>query len=503
MKVRGVRPVNVYVAVVCVGGLAALIGLALTRPPIDIEQMTLGAEEFWLFTVFVVIGELFPITVLRRREAEEITTSTTFAFALLLGYGTVPAMVSLSLASLLADLVHRKPVWKSLFNVAQYTLSMALAGAVYSVLGGAGGLSSEHMGPVIAAALTFFVANNVLTGVALGLAQGAPVARYLARDLLFQASTATALLALSPIVLISAERSLWLVPLLAAPVAAVYWGGTLSLENTRLVRRLEGALEHEKELSRLKDDFVAVVSHELRTPLTSIHGYLKTLLKLSGDLGEVQRRSFLEGAARQTDRLRGLIEQLLVVARLESHVEPITFSLVALQSLTQHVVEELRPLARGHTFDLRFHPTMDFIGTDEAKVRQILSNLIENALKYAPPDSRVTVRGITTGDGVLISVEDEGPGIPPESQERVFDRFYQVDSSATRSVGGTGLGLYICKRMSQTIGARLWLERSGRDGSVFCLCIPKAPPPEAVIVSGAKDAEQERTTPAQSITASV
>lgn len=503
MNVRGVRRVNLYVAAVCLGGLAVLVGLALTHPLINIETATLGPAAFGLFTAFVVIGELFPITVLRRREAEEITTSTTFAFALLLGYGTVPAVVSLSLASLLADLVHRKPVWKSLFNVAQYTLSMALAGAVYSVVGGAQDPSSEHIGPVFAAALAFFAANNVLTGVALGLAQETPVTRYLARDLSFQASTATALLALSPIVIISAERSLWLVPLLAAPVAAVYWGGTLSLENTRLVKRLEEALEQEKELSRLKDDFVAVVSHELRTPLTSIQGYLKTLLQLPGDLGEAQRRSFLEAADRQTDRLRRLIEQLLVVARLESHVEPITISLVALQSLTQHLVEELRPLAHGHTFDLRFDPTMDFIETDEAKVRQILTNLVENALKYAPPDSRVTVRGITTGDGVLMSVEDEGPGIPPESRDRVFDRFYQVDGSATRRVGGTGLGLYICKRMSETISARLWLDRSGQEGSVFCLWIPKAPPPGAAIVSGTKHGEQEHTMPAQSITASV
>jgi len=502
MNVRAVRPVNLYLAAVCLGGLAALVGLLLTHMPIDIETVSLGPAAFWLFTVLVVIGELFPITVLRRSEVEEITTSTTFAFALLLGYGTVPALASLVLASLLADLVHHKPVWKSVFNVAQYTLSMALAGAAYSALGGAEGWSGHHFAPVFAAALTFFVTNNVLTGVAVGLAQGAPVARYLAWDLLFQASTATALLALSPIVVVAAERSLWLVPLLAAPVAAVYWGGTFSLENTRLVKRLEEALQQEKELSRLKDDFVAVVSHELRTPLTSIQGYVKTLLRLSGDLDEDQRRSLLQVADRQTDRLHWLIEQLLLVARIESNVEPIAVSLMAPRSLAQHVVEELRPMANGHTVDLVFDPSIDFIETDEAKVRQILRNLIENALKYSPPESRVTVRGIVTSEGVLMSVDDEGPGIPPESRERVFDRFYQVDGSATRSVGGTGLGLYICKKMSEMIGARLWLERSDADGSVFCLLIPKPPPSGSAILSNG-DPEQQRTAPTQSITANV
>jgi signal transduction histidine kinase len=119
------------------------------------------------------------------------------------------------------------------------------------------------------------------------------------------------------------------------------------------------------------------------------------------------------------------------------------------------------------------------IETDEAKVHHILSNLVENALKYSPPDTRVTVRATTTGDGILVTVEDEGPGIPAESQDRVFERFYQVDSSITRSVGGTGLGLYICRKMADAIGARLWLDRSGPDGSAFCLFVPRTPPADA------------------------
>jgi two-component system sensor histidine kinase VicK len=114
--------------------------------------------------------------------------------------------------------------------------------------------------------------------------------------------------------------------------------------------------------------------------------------------------------------------------------------------------------------------------TDESKVRQILSNLIENAIKYSPPDSRITIRETLADDGRVLSVEDEGGGIPDDSRERVFERFYQVDQTSTRRVGGTGLGLYICSKMADSLGARLWLDRSDAQGSVFCLALPSTPP---------------------------
>ena len=280
---------------------------------------------------------------------------------------------------------------------------------------------------------------------------------------------------MAPIVVVAIDRSPWLLPLFIGPVAALYWGARESVENHQLVARLEESLVHLRELNRLKDDFVAVVSHELRTPLTSIQGYVKTMIQLGDRLEPVQQRSFLEAADRQSDRLRRLIEQLLVVARLESHVEPLTLSDVSIASLTRPIVDELRSTAHGHTFDLRFDPASPVVRTDEAKVHQILSNLLENALKYSPPDTRFTVREEAQAGGVCVSVEDEGPGIPSDSQGRIFERFYQVDQSSTRTVGGTGLGLYICRKMAETVGARLWLERSDPSGSVFSLWFPFEP----------------------------
>ena len=206
----------------------------------------------------------------------------------------------------------------------------------------------------------------------------------------------------------------------------------------------------------MKNEFVAVVSHELRTPLTSIQGYLKTLLQLGDDLPDDQRTSFLEAADRQGDRLRRLIEQLLVVGRLDGHVEPLALAWVDLDRLT---VRGRRRTAgrreRAHVRRSAVRRTCPVLHTDEGKLHQILSNLVENALKYAPADTRVTILAEPAVNGVVVRVIDEGAGIPADAHERIFERFFQVDQSATRRVGGTGLGLYICRRMAEAIGGRL------------------------------------------------
>lgn len=467
------RPTRVFITAVIATGLVTLVAVSVS---VGLRWFLDAPLAFWVFVALALAGELFPITVPREGEVEEIGTSTTFGFAILIAYGFGPAALTFAVASGIGDLIHRKEPWKVAFNIAQYTLSAAAAAAVLELLNPPTHLGLAGVGAIATSAVAFFVVNDSVTGIALALAQDLPVVRYLLSDLWFQASTAAALFTMSPIVLVTADRSPWLVPLLVVPVATVYWGATASLQNTRLVARLRESLEQEKEVGRLKDEFVAVVSHELRTPLTSIQGYVKTLLQLSHDLGEEQQRSFLEAADRQSDRLRRLIEQLLIVGRLESHVEPLTVSPVSLEDLASVVVDELRPRANGHTFDLRFTRGLSLIETDEAKVHQIVSNLVENALKYAPPDTRVTVRVTMTGDGALVAVEDEGPGIPVGSRDKVFERFYQVDSSITRRVGGTGLGLYICRKMADTIGARVWLDHSGPEGSTFCLWIPRTPP---------------------------
>jgi signal transduction histidine kinase len=251
---------------------------------------------------------------------------------------------------------------------------------------------------------------------------------------------------------------------------------SIALENARLVTELEESLVELTQMNQLKDDFIASVSHELRTPLTSIRGYVKTLLRPDANFDKNDVRSFLETVDRQSQRLHRLIEDLLAVSRIEAERTDVGVEEVDLGDLIKHVRDELRDKFQGRELIVDVSDDLEPVETDPGKAHQILLNLLDNAVKYSPDSSRVTVRAARDGSGALVVVTDEGAGIPVELQEKVFDRFYQVDQSATRQVGGTGLGLYICRKLAETIGGRIWLERSGPKGSEFALWLPDTPP---------------------------
>ena len=247
---------------------------------------------------------------------------------------------------------------------------------------------------------------------------------------------------------------------------------SIAMENARLIEELEDSLAHLTEMNQLKDDFVASVSHELRTPLTSIRGYVRTLLRPDAAFSEADQKSFLETIDRQSTRLHRLIEDLLAVSRIESETDSSTLSAVSIRQLAEDVADELRVKAADHQIELYVSTKLPVVQTDVGKVHQIITNLVDNALKYTPAGTSVVVTAESQGAGVAISVSDQGTGIPVEVQDKIFDRFYQVDQSATRSVGGAGLGLYICRRMAEAIGGRVWLEKSDEEGSTFSLWIP-------------------------------
>jgi signal transduction histidine kinase len=250
---------------------------------------------------------------------------------------------------------------------------------------------------------------------------------------------------------------------------------SVALENARLVRRLEDSLEHLTEMNRLKDDFVATVSHELRTPLTAVQGTIKTLLRANGRLDVPTEASLLEAADRQSDRLRQLIENLLIVGRIESHQVATTVTSVSIPKVVQRVGEEIVGHGGPERLGVVLDDALPIVETDEGKLHQVLLNLVENALKYSPDGRPVTVRAVPRAEGVVVSVEDRGSGIPADVRDRVFDRFFQVDQTSTRPAGGTGLGLYICKQLADALQGRLWLERSDANGSVFSLWLPLRP----------------------------
>jgi signal transduction histidine kinase len=251
----------------------------------------------------------------------------------------------------------------------------------------------------------------------------------------------------------------------------------VSLENARLVRELKRSLARMTELNEFKDDFVASVSHELRTPLTSIRGFVDLLLRAGHRLPEEERRSMLASVDRQGQQLWSLIEDLLVASGVESPPARLTGGGVCIHP----VVEEVLDAAGGQAdrFSVDLPPELPPVRGDAGRIGRILFKLVDNAVKHSRPRGPIRIDGRLKGEVVLITVEDTGPGIPAADHERIFERFYQVDQSSTRTVGGAGLGLYICRRLAGSLGGRVWLEHSDARGSRFCLAIGAAAPERA------------------------
>jgi signal transduction histidine kinase len=245
----------------------------------------------------------------------------------------------------------------------------------------------------------------------------------------------------------------------------------VALRNSLLLDRLERALAYETEMNRQKDEFVATVSHELRTPVTNIQGFVKTLLRRDVRFAPQEQEEFLMRADRQSDRLRRLIEDLLFASRIESsEVRP--SDVIGLAGLITRVVCDETDGDERKRIDVVLPRRLPPIAGVEEDVYRIVRNLVDNGLKYSPPDARVTITGVVEADGVVVRVRDRGPGIDPAERERIFDRFYQVDQSSTRRVGGVGMGLYICRRAAERLGGSVWLDRSDASGSVFAVRLP-------------------------------
>jgi K+-sensing histidine kinase KdpD len=245
-----------------------------------------------------------------------------------------------------------------------------------------------------------------------------------------------------------------------------------SLQKVRLVSRLEDALAHQTELNRLKDDFVATVSHELRTPLTSIQGFVHTMLRPDVDFAPEERREFLGVIDRQTKRLGRMIEDLLVVARIETHkVRPSALA-VSMPSVINEAINDIGGRNPDHNVVTTISEEVQLVISDHEMIYRIVANLVDNAFKYSPQGTKIAVTAEASGHGVKVSVSDEGSGVPDPVRERIFDRFFQADQSHTRAVGGAGLGLYICRQLAGVLRGRIWLEETGENGSTFSLWIP-------------------------------
>jgi two-component system phosphate regulon sensor histidine kinase PhoR len=233
-------------------------------------------------------------------------------------------------------------------------------------------------------------------------------------------------------------------------------------------------LTRTKRLERTREEFVANVSHELRTPLSLIKGYTETLLDGAKDNQEVSTR-FLQTIARNAERLKLLIEDLLTISELESGRVTLNIQTMDLCDLVDKVVEDFKSRASGRNVVLINDVPELSVRADSIRLEQVFSNLVDNAIKYGRQGGRVNI-GISRSDGgkVEVFVRDDGPGLPPESLERVFERFYRVDKARSREQGGTGLGLSIVKHIVQSHGGRVWARSEPGQGATFFFTLPEA-----------------------------
>lgn len=227
-----------------------------------------------------------------------------------------------------------------------------------------------------------------------------------------------------------------------------------------------------KQLERTREEFVANVSHELRTPLSLIKGYIETMLDGAKDNPEVATK-FLQTIDRNAERLKLLIEDLLTISQLESGRMTLNVQPVAVHLLVGKILADFRARAAARHVKLVSQAPELTVRADPDRLEQVLCNLVDNAIKYGRSDGNVTV-GASAGDGgqVEIFVQDDGPGIPPEALERVFERFYRVDKGRSREQGGTGLGLSIVKHIVQNHGGRVWAKSDPGRGATFSFTLP-------------------------------
>jgi PAS domain S-box-containing protein len=234
-------------------------------------------------------------------------------------------------------------------------------------------------------------------------------------------------------------------------------------------------ISRQKALERLRSEFVSTVSHEFRTPLALIKGYIATLLRQDLALGDETRKRFLRNTDEAADRLSRLIDELLSVSRIEAGRLELELQPLDLRELVAGVLERLRLEASHCQLVAQLPPQELVVQADSDKVERVLLNLLTNAIKFSPEGGTVTVevQWAKAPPGVLISVTDQGSGIPPEHLDRVFDKFYRAGDDLVKKTKGVGLGLYICKSIVEHHGGRIWVESTPGEGSTFKFTLPQ------------------------------
>jgi len=228
---------------------------------------------------------------------------------------------------------------------------------------------------------------------------------------------------------------------------------------------------HEREVDRMKTEFISTAAHELRTPLTSIQGFSELLL-MRDDFTEKERKKYLEYINKQSAGLAVIINDILDVSRIESGKSiNLDKKVCRLGDDIKQIVSYFESTAQHHTIELELPEKALELLCDKDKMSQVFSNLLSNAIKFSPEGGAIKVKAEVIGDQYHFSIQDEGTGITPEEVEKIFDKFYRIDASDT-AIGGTGLGTTIVKQIVEAHGGEVWVESELGKGTTVRFTIP-------------------------------
>jgi signal transduction histidine kinase len=479
------RMVTAYHLVVAI---PTILALALLLP---LHRDELLDEPVLLFLIAVAVVDLIPVPAWGGLQLS-------LSFPLLLG---VAIVFSPSVAAAVAFLGSMDPrefkrevtVAQALFNRAQMALSILAGSALFHAVADPDSVWYVLLLGILVAASAAYAINAGLVAGVQSLTSGIGVWQVLQRmhgSAPYEFLLSYIGLGLFGAVIAQFYRSegFWSVVVFLGPLVfarQMYFrsralADRLAEQNQTLeqqTRKLEELLEKEhhtvdelRELNRMKGEFVAVVSHELRTPVTALLGYAKTLRQPEFAEDLKMREEFLERMERQSERLLRLVENLLTASNLESNTLPISVGRVLFEDLVREVLEGLAN--EGARVHVNVPDDLPVLFTDRQLLSRVLQNLVDNALKYSPDGSPCELEARSEGDYIVFWVRDYGIGIPQDEVQRIFERFYQVDSSTTRTFRGTGLGLSLVQDLLQHLGGTIQVESSTGEGSRFVVTLP-------------------------------
>ena len=446
-RVRGSAPAGTWPVVVpVVGAAAVVVGFAFWE-----GVTTLGGPALMLL-VAATLAEAFPVPIENVRSGET-SFANVFIVTAAVVYGWETGVIVGVLAMLLVEVYSRRPSVRTLYNASLYALAALAAGLAAEAI-------PEQYRVGLASALAFYLVDVALLAAAVAASREQSYPTILRS---FYTSTFipfTVMAATSAILIRLWQESPWWSLLILPPLVAV------GLHQ----RSLLATLARQRELDRMKDEFMAVISHELRTPLATVYGAAITLEER--DLDEPMRRRLINLIRRESTRQTKIVSDVLWASRLDAHKAAARVQTVDVAAIAREVAATAAEIAPENVSLEVEADGIPSLQADPEQLQLVLANLVDNAVKYSPGGGMIRLALLAEDGRLVVTVSDEGLGIAEDDRERIFEKFTRLDPEMQRGISGTGLGLYLCRELVTQMDGRLVVSDNVPRGSKFTFDIP-------------------------------